>query len=282
MNKYIEDKTILKFFEEHDAGKNVTEIYKKFEVSKAYVSFVLRGKKRLELKNEYEKKTGKPFSYIDTHSVDRNMAKQILKAKYKKGKEKTCVELADEFDLNVHQVRTIVTGKTASDTFEKFKEKNDVYDNFKYSETQLLNAFDLRFKKKLPQDVVAERLGISKAFLSTLFHGKDRLDIKEKWEFENGKIPSIKEIKSEAAKLANVRKKSVKRDIKIQVYYPSDLSFTVTQNLPIFKYPCKIRTRLFQEFMQKGKYHDLYHHPLDYIVEDVEITDDGELWHIGS
>ena len=199
--KTIDDNIVLNIFASHDAGKTLTEVAEEFGVTKTYVSYLFNGKMRSDLKDEYERITNKPFCYVDSHSVNKEVARKILESKYKKGEEKTCVQLAEEFGLNIHQVRTIVTGKTANDVFEEFKKENVVDEkNFKYIDTQLLKAFDLRFKEKEAQKDVAKEFNISKSFLSMLFNGESRPDIKQKWENENGKIPSLTEIKSEAAK----------------------------------------------------------------------------------
>ena len=112
----------------------------------------------------------------------------------------TSVTLAEKYGLSVDQVRDIVTGTTAKEVYDEYKKTHKVTRNFKYSDDKLLLAFDMRFTQGMLQRDVAKQLGIDKSFLSMLFNGKYRTDVKEQWEAKNGPVPSKSEIKSQAAK----------------------------------------------------------------------------------
>ena len=195
--KSVEDADVLRMFELHDAGKSLADIALEMKVTKSYVSLAFKGKMRWDLKDEYERKTGKLFLFHNTKMVDRELARKIIEAKYKE--EVTSVSLAKRFGLSVDQVRDIVTGTTAKDVYDEYAKNNKVTKNFKYSDAKLISAFDLRFKQGFSAQEVANQLGIDRSFLSLLFSGKNRKNLKEHWETLNGPVPSKSEVKSQAA-----------------------------------------------------------------------------------
>ena len=197
--KSVADSTVLKAFELHDAGKSLASVARELDVTKTYISLLFHGKMCWDLKAKYELETGKPFVFKNTKRVDRELAKTIIHEKYSTGV--TSVALAEKYDLSVDQVRDIVTGTTAKDVYDEYKKNHKITKNFKYSDDKLLSAFDMRFTQGMFQKDVSKQLGIDKSFLSMLFSGKHRTDVKEQWEAKNGPVPSKSEIKSQAAKL---------------------------------------------------------------------------------
>jgi len=73
-----------------------------------------------------------------------------------------------------------------------------------------------------------------------------------------------------------------KRSVTIQVKsYPLDLTFKIKVKLPPFIYGCDVRTKIIQKKLTTSFY-SASHRPNDFIVEEIEKTEFGEIWHLGS
>jgi transcriptional regulator with XRE-family HTH domain len=189
--KTLNDEEVLTIFELYDSGLPATEIAQKLDVTKQYVWYVLNGQMRPEIKARYEASTGKSFVYTNDKKVDLDVASQVLKKRYEDGV--TNIEIAQELGLTPTQVTTIVTGKTAKEVSTEYIKDKKLDKNFIRDEV-LLQAFDLVFKELQSQEDVAKKLGVSKSYLSMLFNGRTRSDVKERWEMVNGKAPSLKSL----------------------------------------------------------------------------------------
>lgn len=64
--------------------------------------------------------------------------------------------------------------------------------------------------------------------------------------------------------------------------YPFDLAFKTKKALPPFKYGCRVRTALAHKALAKDQREISCHLPADFIVEQIEKTSVGEVWHLGS
>ena len=70
--------------------------------------------------------------------------------------------------------------------------------------------------------------------------------------------------------------------MKIKVLsYPLDMEFSTRVVLPKFVYACPVRTKLIRNRLKKLKKYSC-HTAEDFIVEQIEKTPEGEIWHLGS
>jgi hypothetical protein len=68
----------------------------------------------------------------------------------------------------------------------------------------------------------------------------------------------------------------------IVVGYPDTFSFETEMEFPKFKYGCETRTSLLHLELEKNKISLPCHYYTDYIVEQIEVISEIELWHLGS
>ncbi len=189
--KVLTNEQVFKIFEMYDSGRTPADISKTLAVTKTYVSYVLHGKMRSDIKSKYEASIGRPFLYTSDKKVNLDVALKVLKKRYEDGL--TNIAIGHELNLSPTQVATIVQGKTAKEVttdYIKDKKLEKVY----IRDDVLLHAFDLVFKELQSQADVAKILNISKSLLSQVFNGRIRTNIKEKWEAINGQAPSLKSL----------------------------------------------------------------------------------------
>ena len=65
--------------------------------------------------------------------------------------------------------------------------------------------------------------------------------------------------------------------------YPATISFSVRKKLPKFKYSCPVRNEIARRQLGKqvGSVIGI-HHVNNFIVEEIEVKDGFEIWHLGS
>ena len=196
--KAVADEDVLQLFFLHDEGKSLPEIAAETDVSEAYISAVLRGRLRKTIKLKYEKQTGRSFVYENTKTVDRALALSVLRLRY--DSTMPFDDIASSLNLTYRQVWSITVGETAEEVYDQFFENRERPEAHKYSDDILTQAFDLRFIESIPSAEIATRLGLDPSFLSLVYNGRTRPDIKQRWESQHGSTPSIKAIRSAAGK----------------------------------------------------------------------------------
>jgi len=68
----------------------------------------------------------------------------------------------------------------------------------------------------------------------------------------------------------------------IIIGYPETFSFETAVEFPKFVYGCNTRTSLLHLELERNKIHSPCHDYHDYIVENIEVFSEIELWHLGS
>jgi hypothetical protein len=72
-------------------------------------------------------------------------------------------------------------------------------------------------------------------------------------------------------------------EMKIEVIaYPTSFEFETKATFPKFDYGCDVRCKELVKAMSELDVNSSSHQYEDYIVEQVEVTKDGERWHLGS
>jgi len=70
--------------------------------------------------------------------------------------------------------------------------------------------------------------------------------------------------------------------LKIRIInYPLNSEFFIEGQLPVFEYACVERNKYLHTYLKSVSW-DAPHEASDFIVENIEVTKDGEDWHLGS